>query len=62
MPSDLPLNLTTTFLERLFPGMVKKYGKDVPVDVRFGMIQAEKFDIAEGNKTIHSVTGIQCTF
>ena len=42
--------------------MVKKYGKDIPVDVRLGMIQAEKFDIAEGNKTIHSVTGIQCTF
>ena len=62
MPSDIPINFTTTGLEKLFPGMVEKYGADLPVDVKFGLIQAEKFDSAEGNQTIHSVTGFQCTF
>lgn len=46
LPSDAPLNLTTSGLEMVFPGMVQLYGPDVPVDMKVTLLQAENFDSA----------------
>jgi hypothetical protein len=41
--------------------MVEMYGKDIPVDVMFGLVQAERFDSAKDNETLHAVVGTQVT-
>lgn len=42
--------------------MVELYGPNVPVDVKFAVIQAENFDSAQGNSTVHAKLGLECSF
>lgn len=60
--SDFPIELNTTTLNEIFPGMKKLYGPGLPVDIRLKVIQAERFDSAKDNSTVHAVVGGQCTF
>lgn len=42
--------------------MEAMYGPDVPVDIHLKVIQAERFDSAKDNSTVHAVLGLKCTF
>jgi len=33
VPASLPIKLTTTYLEEIFPGLIENYGVDTPMKI-----------------------------
>lgn len=52
IPDSSPLKLTTSGLELLFPGLVQKYGEDLPIDVIFNLSNYTHIENYGQNKTV----------
>lgn len=47
MPSDFPLTLTTTGLNKFFPGLANNYGADLPVNIEYTLDEVRNFTVKE---------------
>lgn len=59
VPAGHPLELNTTALELVFPGMVAKYGKDRPVDIQLDIKGLENLNAKEGSMALDADLGLQ---
>ena len=62
LPPDFPFTLTTSGLNTFFPGFVDKYGPNIPVDIKFEVIQAYDFHSTEKDSNLHILCGAEMTF
>ena len=52
IPKDFPLQLNTSTLDILFPGLADHYGPDHTVDIEFGIYKVENTRSRANDKTI----------
>lgn len=47
IPANIPISLTTTYLEEIFPGLSEKYGKGMPMKIQLELNRLGDF-VSEG--------------
>lgn len=59
VPAGHPIELNTTALELLFPGVVAKYGKDRPVDIQLDIKGLKNLNAKENSMALDADLGLQ---
>jgi hypothetical protein len=59
VPAGHPIELNTTALELLFPGVVAKYGKDRPVDIQLDIKGLRNLNAKENSMALDADLGLQ---
>jgi hypothetical protein len=59
IPATAAVQLTTTTLNVLLPGLVSKYGAGLPVDLHVQIISLHDFQIYAGNQEMDCITTLE---
>jgi len=52
IPKDFPIQLNTSFLGEIIPGLLKKYGPNKTVDLEYQLDKVGNFSVKQANETI----------
>lgn len=62
IPADSPVQLTTNGMNTYLPGIEAYYGPDLPVDIKFQVLELGDFTVQENNPNLGGVVTLQLEF